>query len=53
MIDLLLEDGTAFEDPTFFRDVDDAASAVLIELTVLPRNGRREIEGSLSTTMGE
>ena len=32
VIDLLLEDRTAFKDPTFFRDIDDAANAILIEL---------------------
>eukprot|EP00946_MAST-07B_sp_MAST-7B-sp1_P003067 g3067.t1 len=43
VIDLLLEDRTAFEDPTFFRDVDDAASAILIELT-----GCREMVDEIS-----
>jgi hypothetical protein len=32
VIDCLLEDRSAFKDPTFFRDIDDEANAILIEL---------------------
>ena len=32
VIDLLLEDRSVFKDPAFFRDVDDSANAILIDV---------------------